>query len=325
MVKLNWRHDPDAEFVLSQLVEIAWQEAEFLLSEIDWNESANNCARLKAPLLYDVIEEYHASQVRGDVFPMIVVEESENGYIILGGNQRCNAAKLFNDDQLMVMAYVVEPLTSSDRELIIRSLNSRHGQGATKEERIQHAVFLVQDKGVSTAKAARGMCVSENTILGRIRAIETKAELARKGVDTTGFPLTMLDVLSRVKDSSRKVQVAKAVEQHKPTVDDVTALVSGVVNARTDAAAQKVIANASSAWNTSNTVKVTAKKGTNSRRSKFLTSLKQLALFLETANSGAPVATLDDVGCSVKLDLDAVRVLSAKITSRLMCIMESGE
>jgi hypothetical protein len=306
------------------LVGIAWQEDEFPLSDIDWKESANNCARLKAPLLYDVIEEYHASQVRGDVFPMIVVEESENGYIILGGNQRCNAAKLFNDDQLMVMAYVVEPLTSSDRELIIRSLNSRHGQGGTKEERIEHAVFLVQDKGIATEKAARAMCISEWAICSRIRSIETRESLSRHGVNCGGFSWSMLDVLSRVKNEARQVQLSKAIEQLKPTVDEVTPVVSGVLKAKSDASAQKVIAGALTAWSATNAVKVNTRKGTNTRRKKFLDRLNQLATFLETGNAGSPVATLDDVGCSVKLDLDSVRVLAAKISSRLMCIVESG-
>ena len=325
MVKLNWRHDPDAEFVLGQLVGITWLEVEFPLSQIDWKESANNCARLKAPLLHEVIEEYHASQVRGDVFPMVVVEESENGFIILGGNQRCNAAKLFDDDKVTIKAYVVEPLTSSDRELIIRSLNSRHGHGATKDERIEHAVFLVQDKGVATLVAARAMCVSESVITSRIRCIETRAELARKGVDSSKFSWTALESLARVKDVSRKVQVAKAVEQYKPASDDVASVVSGVLNAKTDASAQKVISNASTAWATSQVIKTTAEKGTNSRRKNFLASLQRLVKLLETGNAGSPISTLDDVGCSVKADLESVRVLVAKITSRLNCIVESGK
>jgi hypothetical protein len=256
---------------------------------------------------------------------MVVVEESEVGFIILGGNQRCNAAKLFEDDSLIIKAYVVDPLTSSDRELIIRSLNSRHGQGATKEERIEHAVYLVQYKGVATSVAARAMCVSESVIASRIRCIETRVELARKGIDANTFSWTALDSLSRVKDLSRKVQIAKAVEQYKPVSDDVAAIVSGVLNAKTDANAQKLISNASTAWAATQVVKTRAEKGTNSRRKLFLQSLQRLTKLLETGNAGSPVSTLDDVGCSVKADLESVRVLVAKITSRLTCIVESGQ
>lgn len=325
MVKLNWRPDPDAEFVVGSIVGLSWKTKPIRLSEIDWKESANNCARLTSPLLKNVIEDYHASMAKGDVFPMVVVEESDNGYIILGGNQRCNAVKQFEDDDCLIDAYIVEPLTSADRELIIRSLNSRHGAGATKEERIEHAVFLVQGKGISTAVASRAMCVGESSILRRIRASEARADLTRKGVDCSKFSIGHLDALSKINDEARKVQLAKAVQTCGATADDTEAIAKGVEKSRSNAAAQKLIAEAASQWAASAAIKRKAGGSNNKRRKTLLDILTRLSDFLETGNAGGSITTLDDAGCSVKQDGDVVRVLAAKIKSRLDCILESGK
>lgn len=323
--KLNFRPDPDAEFVLKEIVGVTWETEEVRLDEIDWKESANNCARLSAPLVQHLIEDYHASFARGDVFPMVVMEISENGYIILGGNQRCNAAKMFDDITLVVGAYIVDPLTSADRELIIRSLNSRHGQGASKDERLEHAVFLVQGKGISTEVAAHAMCVGASTILHRIRANETRSALTRKGVDCSTFSLGHLDTLGRVANEARKTQLAKSVELYKPTAEQLSGVVAGVAKAKSEAAAQKLVVVASKEWADSLSVKKTVSRSTSRRKVKFIDTLRRMSLFLETGNGGGAISTLDDAGCNPNNDGDTVRVLAAKITNRLNCILESGK
>ena len=322
---LKWREDRDAEFILGDLVGLDWVTDQIRLSEIDWKESANNCARLTSPLIREAIEDYHASMSKGDTFPMVVVERSEDGYIILGGNQRCNAAKLFENDDLLIGAYVVEPLTSADRELIIRSLNSRHGQGATKDERIEHAVYLVQGKGIRTEIAARAMCIGESSILDRIRANDTRAELIKNGIDCSKMSMTHLKAIAKLKDPSRKIQLAKAVEITGATGTETDELVKGVERARSTAAAQKVIAEAASQWAASKAIKKKTGASTNKRRKSLIDLLTRLSDFLETGNAGSSISTMDDAGCSPKYDADTIRVLAAKITTRLNCIMESGK
>jgi ParB-like chromosome segregation protein Spo0J len=322
---LNWRADPDAEFVLREIVNLAWQEELIALSQIDWQESANNCARLSEPLLHSVIEEYHSSMARGDFFPMIVVEKGDNGYIILGGNQRTNAVKKFGDESLLVRAYVVDPLTSANRELVIRSLNSRHGSGATKQERLQHAAYLVQDKGVSVSVAAHAMCVSDVSVLEYVKANEVRADLAKKGVASSVLSISHLSALARVKDQSRRLQIAKAAIEHRATADQVQATVRGVLDAKSPAAAQKVVASNAKVWSETQKVRSLSKSTTNKRRTKFLNLLDTMVAFLETANNGQAVSTMDDVSCSPTIDGDKIRVCVAKITARLHCIVESGK
>ena len=95
-MKLQWRQDPDAEKVIRDFANIDFTIQEISFEDIDWNESSHNCARLGNPLNQEKIEEYASAFRSGDVFPMPVVEYSEGKFIILGGNQRCNALKLLD-------------------------------------------------------------------------------------------------------------------------------------------------------------------------------------------------------------------------------------
>ena len=131
MKELKTRVDVDAETVLG-MVGVEYVVKEISLDEIDWKESSNNCARLWHPLNEERIEEYGRAMALGDVFPMPVVECASSGMVILGGNQRLNAARRLEAGMLL-MAYVVKPLIEVHREMLIRSLNSRHGWGSEKD------------------------------------------------------------------------------------------------------------------------------------------------------------------------------------------------
>jgi hypothetical protein len=322
-VVLEWRVDPDAEFVLQEIAGIDVDNVEITLDRIDWRESANNCARISAPLNDEKITDYHAAMARGDVFPKIVVEQSDNGFIILGGNQRANAVKRFEDSSIVLQAYKVDPLTSGDRELVIRSLNARHGWGSTKAERLEHAVYLAQAKGISTSVAARAMCVSEGAITEHIRINECRSELARRGVDLSGTPITSIAQISRVRNQARKVQLAKAVKDYSPTVEMVTNLVSGLEKSTSDAAAQKLVSNCSKEWAERQVAKPKKGKSNNKRKDNLFFKLEALSLFLETGNAGSAFSTFDDLGCNASRDGDKFLVLVAKINARLNCIKET--
>ena len=322
-VVLEWRADPDAEFVLQVIAGVEFDIIEIALHQIDWRESANNCARIAAPHNDEKITDYHTGMVKGDVFPMIVIERSEHGYIILGGNQRASAMRRFDDSSMALLAYEVDPLTSSVRELIIRSLNSRHGWGSTKEERIEHAVYLVQEKGISTAIAARAMCVSDKSIQVQIRVNECRRDLVARGVKLESAPKGVIAEIARVNDRAKQTKLAKAVELFNPTIDMVHNLVSGIEKSKSEAATQKLISNCSKEWSDRQAVKPSKGKSVNKRREMLFSKLEALSLFLETGNSGGAFSTFDEAGCSVSKDGDRFFILAAKIQARLTCIKES--
>jgi hypothetical protein len=297
------------------------------LDDIDWSESANNCARLTDPLNAEKIEDYASGMNRGDVFPRIVVErhKKKNKYVILGGNQRSAALKTI-DASALVECYVVDPLTSDERELVIRSLNSRHGWGSTKEERVEHAVFMVRKYGMHVETVARAMVVSDKSIYQRLKAEDERARLAKAGIDASRMPIKSLSALASVADESVRSQAAKAVLDTKSSGDKAAELASVVAKARSKAAAISAIAEFKKASDLANEVQATnGGRLKKPRRERFLRLLNQFSDFLERGNDGTSFATLDELNCSVDHDLDNVRMLSAKVTNRLNCICEAGK
>lgn len=326
-INVQWRDDPDAETILRDIAGLPYTVETISLDGIDWSESANNCARLTDPLNAEKIEDYATGMNRGDVFPRIVVErhKKKNKYVILGGNQRSAALKTINASAL-IECYVVDPLTSDERELVIRSLNSRHGWGPTKEERIEHAVYLVRKHGMHVETVARAMIVGASTINLHIRAEDERARLAKNGIDSSRFSKTLLAALPSVADESLRNTVAKTAIETKSSGEKAASLAAVVAKAKSKAAASAAIADFKKSADAIGEIK--KNRGTQlkkPRREKALYLLTSLCDFLERGNDGQAFSTLDELSCSVEHDLDNVRVLTAKITARLHCICEAGK
>jgi hypothetical protein len=326
-VSREWRSDPDAETILRDIAKLPYIVEVISLDDIDWSESANNCARLTDPLNAEKIDDYACGFIRGDVFPRIVVEmhKKKNKYIILGGNQRSAALRSI-DESSLIECYVVDPLTSDERELVIRSLNSRHGWGSTKEERVAHAVFLVRKYGMHVDTVARAMAVGSSTINKHIRAEDEKARLAKNGIDPSGISSKALGSLVSIADETLRNAVAKASIETKSTGDKTAELSAIVAKAKSKASASAAIAEFRKAAVIVDDIKKNRASGIKKpRRDKVLSMLTSLCDFLERGNDGQAFSTLDELSCSKEYDLDNIRVLTAKITSRLQCICESGK
>jgi hypothetical protein len=310
---VNWRDDPDAESVIG-FIGVQWEKRTILLVNIDWDESANNCARMLNPLNEEKIEDYATCMTRGDAFPSIVVENTETGYVILGGNQRTSAVKRVNGKS--ADAYVLTGLTTSQRESLIRSLNARHGWGTSKEDRIDHAVYLVRAQGLSTDDAARLMVVSSSTILKRIRAENAKANLAKAGLDASKLSMTHMDALDRIQDGDIQLEVARIAVQKGVSADSIKNVVDSMHKARSRAGQISKMKE----WSKDLLPAVDGKKTLKSpRREKFLRSLTLLNDFLERGNDGSGFSSLDELQC-VEADSDKVKMLAAKVLIRLKTI-----
>ena len=327
-VSREWRADPDAETILRDIAKLPYVIGTIGLTEVDWSESANNCARLTDPLNAEKIEDYATCMNRGDVFPRIVVErhKKKGRYVILGGNQRSAALKSI-DATAAIDCYIVDPLTSDERELVIRSLNSRHGWGSTKEERVEHAVFLVRKHGMHVETVARAMVVSDHSILQRIRAEDERARLASVGIDASSMSLRGLSTLASIPDESLRNSAAKAAVETSARGEKIAELAAVVSKARSKAAASSAIAEFKKAADAIAEIKSNKKSGRlkKPRREKALYLLTSLCDFLERGNDGQSFSTLDELNCSIERDLDNIRVLTAKITARLQCICEAGQ
>ena len=317
MLKLETRLDPDAETVLS-FADVEYVVKEICLEEVDWSESANNCARMWNPLNEEKIDDYRMAMVAGDVFPMPVVEASKGGMIILGGNQRLNAANRI-DGSMSMMAYVARPLLTSQREVVIRSLNARHGWGDEKSERLDHAVYLVQKHGMTTDDASRMFMVAKSSINLRIKADETKARLAKRGIDASRLSQTALVAISSVQDEKYATAVAKAAVETSATGEQVTDAAKSIIAAKSTAAKAKVIKDFTKVWSDSVKLETKPKGMKRPRREKFLRQMQSISAFLEHGNDGEGFYSMDDLQCTEN-DREKVEMLCNKITVRLNVI-----
>jgi hypothetical protein len=317
MMKLETRTDPDAETILN-FANVQYVIKEVSIEDIDWIESANNCARMENPLNSEKIEDYRASMVAGDVFPMPVLELGKSGLVVIGGNQRLNAAKRI-DSEMILMAYVARPLLSTQREVLIRSLNARHGWGSDKEERILHAVYLVQKHGMSTVDASRIFIVSGSSILLRIRADEMRLSLVKKNIDAGRLSLGALASIGLVQDEQQAATIARAAVENSATGDQVADVVKKVAAAKSTAGKIKAINEVKKGWSESIRQELKSNGMKRPRRVKFFRLAEVFAEFLERGNDGEGFHTMDDLQCD-NTDTEKMLLISNKILVRLNMI-----
>lgn len=312
-----WRDDPDAESVL-RFAEVSWIVKVISLEDIDWDTSALNCARLWNPINEEKVSDYRSAMEVGDVFPRIVVEAGPRGFVILGGNQRSSAFRRIGESELE--AYVVKPLLNSQREICIRSLNSRHGWGSGKEERLAHAVYLVLSCGVTTSDAARLQVVSTSAVNENVRAHQAKTRLAAKGIDVTSVPMGVMAEVSKVSDERLAVRLSKIIIEHSPTKDHVANVVKCLVKSTSAATTTKTLNEFESELKSlDNATRPASSSVQRPRRRKFILLLTGLSEFLERGNNGTGFSTLDELQC-IDEDSQMIKSLSAKVTIRLNTI-----
>lgn len=321
----KWRDDPDAETIL-KMVGVPYSVSEISFTQIDEVASANNCARMGDPINAEKVEEYEASMRRGDTFPRIVVEQSKKGLIVLGGNQRFSAAKKYAFSQpqnrlCSLEAYVVKPLTESHRQAVIRSLNSRHGWGTEKSERIEHAVYLVRSCGFLRDDAAKLMSVSTHGIDMRIKAEDTRHALGASGINSNKLPMCTLYALGRIKDEDIQKQVAKVAIAAEASGESVTAVATQIEAARSKAKKADIVKE----WTKEIAYKNPETNGERKtvktpRRDKFLRKLSDMVDFLDRGNDGSGYTSMDELQCTEANDGDTLRMLASKIVFRLKTI-----
>lgn len=217
--------DHQAEAILN-FCEVTWIVKKISMEDIDWDASRANHARLWQHENADVVVQYVTAMEAGDEFPLVVVEASENGFIILGGNRRMAAMKELGDTDLM--AYVLKPLATLRREVVIRSLNSRHGEGISREERMAQSVHMVLSCDVAIKDAARLQSLTYRSVLDHVKAAKVTQRLAKVGLDVSKLPTQHLAAISQISHDSQAQRLARVVLEHKPSLIETRDIVAVV-------------------------------------------------------------------------------------------------
>jgi hypothetical protein len=160
--RITWTLDPDVP-----------------VADIDALAGLANQARL-SPLDEDVVDRYAADMHAGAHFPPIVVRRHRRKLIPVGGNHRTAAARRAGIPTLA--AYIVTSLTDDQVHLLAIEDNRRHGLPLSDDERLYHAIQLV-NAGRMVTEAANICGLAPNKVQRQLDANRGAARAIRLEVD----------------------------------------------------------------------------------------------------------------------------------------------
>lgn len=154
---------------------------DFELSNIDRDASLGNQARVADEINGDWVEEYREALRRGDRFPaLIVARTGKSKAVNIDGNHRMVAA--LDEGVERFGAYVVRSRPGSMPFRALAAMaNARHGHQAPREERLMHAMWAMENKGLSLEKSAAAQNLPVHTL--QRRWSQTKADRRAASVD----------------------------------------------------------------------------------------------------------------------------------------------
>lgn len=174
-----WHDDFEAEAVMQE-EGISWTIAKIPLSEVDWQLTWKNSARL-TKRDDETIDNYTIAQKEGDVFPRTIAFKVPTGYIFPGGNHRAQASFNVNPAQ-SIEAYLVSGLNEQQLNWLAIVLNTRHGKPVGKDELYQIGLARVRQHGEDANDVARKLRISADTLRKRVHSEEERDHLLRLGV-----------------------------------------------------------------------------------------------------------------------------------------------
>jgi hypothetical protein len=213
---LTWRFVPD-----------------FTLTAIDRDKSLSNQARLGDPVDDAVVEEYRDAMRRGDRFPAIVLAQPSprSAAVTIDGNHRSEAARAVGLDTFG--AYVVKARPGTHQVIALTmEANTRHGRPTSTEERVQQALWMVDNLRTSVDKAAAVVNVSAGTVRSRwdkVKADRRADDVGLKRSDWDGLGATVrTKLLSIFTDEGFKAAARLAVTARltNAEVDDLISVVN---------------------------------------------------------------------------------------------------
>lgn len=218
---------------------VTWTyEPDTPLDRVDIDAGLRNQAR-SIPLDPDTTERYAQAATDGAVFPPILLRTRKRGrHIPLDGNHRIAAHHHLG----RINAYHLHDLDDPTATLIAYGANSRNGLPLSKEERVRHAVHLVEACGVTPAHAARLLGVHA-TAIGWHRNSTAALDRARDlGIAATVEPLPMMQRarLGSLTSDPVFAAAARVVAAGRLNQGDTNAFIAKVKQCRSESAALKL-------------------------------------------------------------------------------------
>lgn len=179
---------------------------ELSLWEIDVSKSLENQARVEGALNAELVKTYAIAMKEGCGFPPITTYQVADGrragkHIAIDGNHRIEAAVQTSRESLS--AYVVDIKDVRQIELLTRSANTLMGLPETRENVMEHAVYMVRRYGMSQIDAARHFSLHPGALSGRVRADAMREKLAVEyGVLSPAVSDAAAKAMGKIKDEA---------------------------------------------------------------------------------------------------------------------------
>lgn len=228
--------------------------------QFDAQKSLHNQARFQ-PIDEKRVETYVEAMKRGDQFPPIIAHGKMGKLVVADGNHRLQSA-IKAKKALPVYVITADPQTIV---LITFEANTRHGLSTNEEERVQQALYLM-DNGASVKSAAAALAIPEKLVNAasirrntdqrflennisaliiekltepvkrRLAQISTDegfvaaVELAYRSNMTSGEAFTFVTDINELRSSAKQVQFIQQREQDM--TDRIAGSGGGVLNRR---------------------------------------------------------------------------------------------
>lgn len=334
-LKLRWKPDDVMVDNLERMA-VPTEVRTILFSKIDLRESQVNGARIKNAIREHKVEDYMQGYRNGDKFPMVVVHKTATGYVVLGGNQRCEAInRLIKEGELPktleIEAHFVDTADKLLLESIARSANVTHGEGDSKAERLQQAIHCVRSLGMSVKNAAKLFVIGESSIGMHMRADEQRKKLMLAGIEAQHVPNAAIEPLGRLEyDEPAQMKLGTLIAQHNPSAERVRQLVATV--SKQSSAPDRLtkikefekemsaVAHSSNGHNNGHSER--SKVLLRPRRDKLVSILTRLVNFLEHENDGEAFSDLVQLQVTSAADVELVLTKLKKLRYRLGVLLK---
>jgi len=200
------------------------------LTEFSVDASLNNQARFKQ-LDEHVVERYTEAWKRGDKFPPVIAHRRGKSLINSDGNHRL-ASSLSADIGAMDVYEIKAPAKTI--AVLTMMANSKHGLPTNIEERVAHAIYLM-DNGLSRVAAAERMQVPVKEIDKRYKKIAADRRARSAGVldsDWNKINVSLRDRLQTVNTDEGLVATVKFCIAANIGADEINDIIKEVNQSR---------------------------------------------------------------------------------------------
>jgi hypothetical protein len=258
----------------------------------DRDRSLGNQARMGKPLNKGTVARYVEGLRNGDVFPPVAAQRLDNGlFLILDGNHRL-AAHTEVDRTLDVYE-----CDGPDQVLVRYSFeaNVKHGLPASEDDRLHHALYLV-DNGMSIKEAAQRL----QLVYSRLQAASLLVQAGRRADDAQiprsvwdRVPKAMRAKVNAIRTDEGFAAAVQLIVDASLRADEISRLLTDLAEVRGSASRQILVVKR---WRDDLTDQIgQAQAGSSGRRHGITSPRARLRLAITTVSSLGDVEAFTDV------------------------------